>query len=494
MNKNIDKLFQDKINQGLGAKPTADWNVFSEILKKSEGFEGIDFDKEVHSKLGEHKAFFNDNHWLALKERLIKEENLRKKIFTTKSLEALLLLLILFVFQNYENYSFDKETLPNGPIVMVDPNQTNIKENINTNSALSSVTSKAPIKLKSIDVLAYANSVEAYTITDKNQTVVNIEPIKNSVKNVSLNIDLQNESFSSNDLQKKLNDEVSINDLSPNHNLFLANNVPTLNPKIKIEPIKISLPNLSNKPIIPIHKNSQKFITTTINSGLGIAHSGYDAVYNIKGYSAYSSQFGAGVLYSIKNKNVELQTGLRYTRKTYEPSSLTEKYGDLQKGFSKISLEKISYDIVDVPLNLKFYFHQGKKISYFVKAGVNANFSLANTYTIAKESANQYQSKIAITDGAELDKTTELSKKDFNPGILQNSSNRIEKNDLATALKNNTFLTVTGEVGIEKQISKRNALVAGLEYNKYYLIDGFGPNKDKLSALTLNLGVKHSIN
>jgi uncharacterized DUF497 family protein len=493
-NKELEEILKEKLNQESGShQEQPDWDVFSKILQNSEGFEKIGFDDDkVSEKLNKHTVAFSETHWQLLKERLIKEEQIRKKLFTVKSLEVIFLLLLLFTFQNYENTNYKNSFKPSIPIVNATHNAapgflpSTAPQSKLLNTSIEKTGDNAIILSR--DLLAYASSTKAYKSGEKYDVFVNHDAIKNSA------LDLVNPQ----NIPLGCKNNILLNDGSmlfyknQQHKIF--NNISAIDVKKSSligDKINIQLPSL----ILPVKPKTQIFLTASLSGGLGIAHSGFDPIYKIAGYQTYSSQFGAGLLYSVKNNKFEVQSGLRYTKKNYEPNQLVETYGDIFSGFRKISLDRISYDIVDIPLSLKYFIKEGKKTSFFVKAGANINFSLANNYLVSSgpssEPASNFASREAISDGAEIDKASRLSQKEFNPGLLQNVSGK--KPGIFTSLGNNSFITLSGELGLERKLSEKNALVFGVEYNKYYRIDGIGPNKDKLSALTLNLGVKHSL-
>ncbi len=495
MSNKLDDIIKDKLSQKTVGDQPADWDVFSQLLKKAEGFESINTDSIIEEKVGRHTALYNENHWQLLKERLVKEEILRKKIFTSKAIESILLLLLLLAFQNYDGYIFQQSLTFNSNEAVVS-NSKKISYNTDfetTNSLPQKSSSQETLSIPSEDLLSFAQSVEAYTLDNFSAVIVHNND--DFQKNGLVYQDLEASQLTQRPDQSYKTDILFIESIKPK---FLENLTPSIDDKLGINVLENSNSKLSyssNLPssILPIIK-PQKFLTASLSYGLGIAKSDYDAIYNIKGYNTYSSQYGLGFLYSIKNNKIEVQSGLRYSKKNYEPSKLTETYGNLYKGYREISLDKISYDIVDVPLSIKYFFNEGIKNSFFIKAGVNANFSVANKYLVESSyttlSNNTYAAKLEISDSKELDQTTKLSQKDFSPGLLQ----KTESHSFLSKIAENTFFTVSAEIGVERKLSKDNALVFGVEYNKYYKIDGIGPNKDKLSALTLNFGLKHSIN
>lgn len=489
-NKEIDKLIKDKLAESPANMHTADWHVFSQLLKKAEGFEDFDTDKVIAEKVSTHTVAYNESHWQLLKERLVKEENLRKKLFTSKAIESILILLLLLLFQNYDKNLFEqkiahdlKEAVAAGNEIQSRAYNHNstalVKDGIEVEKAQSQSSEEL-----TTDVFAFAHSVEAYSNTASPGPIAKVDAMND--------YDAVNELQPLSYIQSSVKKEAELLSIASQHNDFSPNNA--------FDDFNTNMPGAFEQSIgsptqdaMNASHKKQKFLTASIAGGLGIAKSGYDPIYKINGYSTYSSQYGIGLLYSVKNNRYEVQTGLRYSKKKYEPNKLTEIYGNLYSGYREISLDKISYDIVDIPVSVKYFLNEGKKTSFFVKAGVNASFSLANKYTVATstiQSNANAASEVQITDSKQIDRLSKLSQKEFIPGLLQKS----KSHGIVSTIGENSFFTVSAEIGAETKITKDDALVLGLEYNKYYKVDGIGPNKDRLSALTINFGLKHCIN
>jgi opacity protein-like surface antigen len=506
-NKDFDDILKHKISQNETSNTNSDWDAFSKILKQSEGFENLDFDQVVEEKITDHKVPFNSSHWALLKSRLLKEEYLRNKILSIKSLETIVLLLFLLLFQQYNIDRLEKE-ISNEPLVI--------------NQAFNTSSSSATSKTNSTSKIKAAFDRRKAEIT-KNNTVTNITSTKNKkieVKEVEKQIDQVNATpvanqkyetltainlihkninslYKSNSISNALNDianKIDNKAINSSNILKSSPTKPVTSMNVNVENINQPFGGTAEEVKLPFVGNDvanvQKFITPTVFSGVGITKSPFDPIYNFKSYSTLSSQYGIGMLYSVKDKNLELQSGLRYTKRTHKPAAIVETYGNLLGNYSQISLNKISYDIIEIPLNLKYHFKENAKTRIYAQAGINTNISLKNSYEIIKKpvaSSSLAKSGAAnfISDNTLVNNEREakLSKKEFNKGFFQGGK-----------IKDNFFLTLSAGVGMERQLSQKNALSLGIEYNKFYMIDGIGPNKDKLNGVAINFGLKHQIN
>jgi hypothetical protein len=453
-NKDFDKLFQDGLSNHQSGSQTPDWDVFSEILKKSEGFENVDFDQTIKEKVARHQSPYNDGHWQLLKSRLEKEESLRKKIFSIKSLELIALLMLFLGWQTYQS-SLHK-----------------IPVNYAMTSPAAPTSGKHPMAAEAatVDASVLAFSHLAYQVKAA-EVVASLTPKTSAIL-------------------------TSNTQAAP----FLATAVyhPSFATTSRL-PAKMTAPHtlatIAEMPSVawglsPIHVNAaagKKYIMPIVSAGVGITQSGFDPIYNLKSYSTYSSQFAGGLMLGYQNDELETTTGLKYTRRTHTPAAIVETYGDFLNNYYEISLDKIGYDIVEIPVAAKYHFKKGGKTSWYAKAGVSANLTLANHYTITNKPAGLQPlapSNVGYVSESDIKTTSaRLSEKAFNPGLLQGGK-----------LAENWFLTVSGEVGMERKLNENHALVLGAEYSKFYWIDGIGPNKDKLNGFAINLGIKKYLN
>lgn len=448
INKEFEKIIKDKLTHADDdAKASPDWDVFSQILKNAEGFEKIedrnDYDRKLKLKIESHQTSYKTNHWLLLKNRLLKEEFLRKKIFTTKASEVILLLLLLFTFQQYTHSDF----------------------NIEYKDEVVEVNNYQKTLPAGQDLVAYAHSTLAYPAQSQKENIVlfDVPEIIESPDSDSTIV------------------EPILEDKRPTENVSVLG---TKSPLLSLKPYKRDFDLTLDAPKIKtLDPEAEKYLTPVISAGLGITKSGYDKIYNLKSYSAYSDQYSLGLLYSVKKNKTEFQTGLRYSKRTHNPAAIIETYGSLSTNYYQISLNQISYDIVEIPLSMKYFIKSGDKTSYYAKVGVNSNFSLVNKYDIREKPLGYASPAARINSFSGKASKPILEKKEFNKGILQGGK--------AT---DNFFFTLSTELGVERKVSNKNAISFGLEYNKYYMLEGIGPNKEKLSSLGVNIGVKHLIN
>ncbi|MBK7008553.1 MAG: hypothetical protein IPH36_07955 [Saprospiraceae bacterium] len=447
--KDFDQWVKTRLEAPSDQSGGSDWEAFSEILKKSEGFESIDFDDSIRQKVKSHKVGFNESHWTLLKKRLEKEERLRKNVFSSKALELIVFFLVFLAFQTFQATRFQN----------LDVVVNSIKE--------GSIDHNIPPKVDLTQLETFVHSHLAYTQRPA-VAVVDALPSSSSDRSLTLISDRPTARYSD------LFDKSALTTL-PTLSVRLANAVLST---------PASLPLISKA---QEQMKTKKYVMPVLSAGIGITQSGFDPIYNLKSYSTYSSQFAGGVMFCFQKNDIETITGFRYTRRTHEPAAIVEKYGAFLTNYYDISLDKIGYDIVELPLGVKYHFKKGKKTSWYLKSGISANLTLANHYTITNKLSG-YQPLTPNNVGYVSEKdnksfSSRLSEKEFNPGLLQGGK-----------LSENWFVTVSAELGFERKLNENHSLVMGAEFNKFYMIDGIGPNKDKLNGFAINVGLKKLIN
>lgn len=465
-NKDFDKILKEKITTNNN-NPQADWDVFAQLLRNAEGFEDLNFDKSIKDKVQGHKNNLNPNHWQILKERLEKEEKIRKKVFTWKSLE---LLALLFLFIAYQTYDYQK--FQNTPFVF------KFEEKLQGSKTIQDLKTRViqSIATSPATIIALNNVSEIFNTEDakKVDVVVNGSSEQHAI--------FRNDFSDTYKQQRLLDSKIEAIEAITSNNIFSLNKIES-----GIQPAFVPFASL----IKPLNPEKEKFLAGTVSTGIGITKSSFDRVYNLKAYEAYDHQYSVGILIGKKKNNFEFSTGLKFTRRANEPAKVIETYGDFLNNYYEISLNKITYNIAEVPLNFKYFFDNKGKTNYYVKAGVNANLSLHNTYTITNKPKNNsnnnaLSSTISISDGDEIEgkaARSKLKQKEFSPGIFNGGS-----------FSENYFMTASLEMGVERKLNKNLTLVLGAEYSKYYMIDGIGPNKEKLNNIALNLSMKHYLN
>jgi len=159
---------------------------------------------------------------------------------------------------------------------------------------------------------------------------------------------------------------------------------------------------------------------------------------------------------------------------------VTEAYGQFADHYFEKSLQKISYDIANIPLNFKYHFINQTNWGAYLMAGVALNLILDAKYDI-NETLRQGKPPV----GRFTPEQARLDEKPFITGILNGDN-----------FKDNYFASIGFGFGIEKKILGNTSIYVQPSYQRQILSSdiGIGPNKDKIHTSSLQFGVKTIIN
>ncbi|MBK7635332.1 MAG: hypothetical protein IPJ13_14435 [Saprospiraceae bacterium] len=235
-----------------------------------------------------------------------------------------------------------------------------------------------------------------------------------------------------------------------------------------IFPMKLSRTNPSTKYAISAYASGD----------INLINTPFDKLYSLASYNKEALNNSYGVNFSAKKSNLELETGLGYAHRQYQPKLVTEAYGQFADHYFEKSLQKISYDIANIPLNFKYHFINQTNWGAYLMAGVALNLILDAKYDI-NETLRQGKPPV----GRFTPEQARLDEKPFITGILNGDN-----------FKDNYFASIGFGFGIEKKILGNTSIYVQPSYQRQILSSdiGIGPNKDKIHTSSLQFGVKQS--
>lgn len=474
-NQKFDDIFKSKLSNPDNAPKSSDWDEFSKILKKSEGFEQVNFDKEVSDKVKEHHVPFSDNHWQMLKERLEREQKIRTRLYFAKLSEIAAIILLIFGSLSYSGLTFDrtvdvdpqmfahlyKENPPSAnqnklqEIKLSKLNQETLKELQKGTSAYQKVAAEQIIASP-----GFASPSESFisALPTRKQEVVLASMSKIEVRPT--------------EVSRLIEPEVFAQEIGSETNELMA-----ASPSINTLPIY--------KPELYASTLTKSEFRPYFGTGINIIRSPFDNVYQNEATTLFARQDKAGFYYAIGTDHLKMTTGLEYNRMKYNPVSVIETYGSLRDGLKQTSLKSIAFQSARIPVGIKYDFlgrKEKRKVSPYVNATVGINGVLTSEYRIEEE--------VLPSDFRQIDSGTKrssnnskLSNKEFNPGILQGGE-----------LVSNLYLDANLEAGIETRITKSIRLTTGISYSRFLASKGLGPNGDRHDNVTLNIGLNYALN
>jgi len=485
--KKFDDIIKGKIDNLITGNSNESWAAFEskwDAANSNSDSENQAFDSLIKNKMVKHHQPYNTGHWLQMKEHLKIIEERKNTIFVTKILEFAAIFLIVFTFSHLSN------------LINFDPSETTSHKdqfaNIQPNK-LQKVAQKTVINFENKQQNILLTKSEENNVLKQDILVsTNPElPVEKNMSFLSTNLDkldvdprtaivaFQQAEFESirKILSPGLNEivhidakEINRDDLNAVKSLPLSQ---ILNPESEmamIFPLKLS----HSYP-------STKFAIAAYASGdINLINTPFDKLYSLASYNKEALNNSYGVNFSAKKSNLEIETGLGYAHRQYQPRLITEAFGQFADHYFEKSLKKISYDIASVPLNIKYHFINHTNWSAYLMAGAALNLILDAKYDI-NETLRQGKPPV----GRFTPEQARLDEKPFITGILNGDN-----------FKDNYFASIGFGFGIEKKILNNTSIYIQPSYQRQILSAdiGIGPNKDKIHTSSLQFGVKKIIN
>lgn len=467
-NQKFDDIFKSKLSEHDNAPQSPDWDQFSQILKKSDGFEDLDFDKEVSEKVKNHQIPYSENHWHLLKERLVREQAIRTKLYLAKLTEITAVVLLLFGALSYAGLKLDNK-------LEADPKMFAhlYDQKAETSSINQSVLNSETLSQISAGAEAYRNKNQAASenINYAQESTIQIPVLSN-------------------------NTPLVVSKLAESNVKSLQLKMPLLNPGIstsnldsKTEMLAAATPDINT---LPIYKPELFASTITkaelksfVGSGVSIIRSPYDEVYQNEAATLISRIDRAGIGYAIGTDKLKMTVGLEYSKMNYQPIQVIETYGSLRDGLKQTSLKSMAFQTARIPLGVKHDFLNKKdkrKISPYLSVNVGINGILTSDYDV-EENVLPSDFRPVDTNTKRSNNNSKLSTKEFTKGVLQGGD-----------FVSNLFLDANMEAGIELKLFQNTRLNTGLSYSTFLASKGLGPNGDRHDNLTLNVGLTFSLN
>lgn len=525
----FDDIVRKKLEQPLQADDPRAWDLFMlSAMERGEEtlFEDTSADEIVKSTLGDFKAEYNQDSWDSLAKkldlaeqdaephvvqakfdkvvsnslkgitrkydaatwpklaaRIEAEEKYLKHYYRAKAIEALLFcFLVLTLFEWVQSGKLNKpvldqkttETVLNQPVTAGNPD----------------------LPAKPFETASSIHSINN-TGLDSKPLKAGIQPVGsglaiNTPGNLPLGITDQiidaqtgpRENFTLASLQKPTtaqadvlyNSRSGIDHKIPAYILPAASQV--------VEQIHHELNEVPVTQTLNLAKTLTKSLLGTWKFGM-FTHSDYNQiylpdqyllVYGVKSplYSAKTVKsigYGAGFKAHYIKKRLGAEIGLGYSKRSYAPN---RKY--YLDPFWNISFKKIEYDIVEMPISLKYTSKGNTRLKTYAMVGVNANFIAKAIYDVLPEIK-----QVRTTNDLQLTVEQNFIK------------SRVE--DQFTILdKRRALLYGQGSLGMEWKVNPKMDIYSQLTYGQRVLTKQFGPNWDQFRSLSLEMGVKTSIN
>jgi hypothetical protein len=480
-NKEFDDIVKKKLTD-FDNKSKPDWNSFSKKLE-TKNLQDQEFDSLFADKLGKISKPVKSSHWELLRKRLIKEEFLRRKVYTLKSIESfsLLLLLVVCVNSNIINFDFSRYADPELYAELFNRNEV-LPKRINNQLVYNE---SRTIKGKEIEEELINNEEEQEIVNFIIEEVPLIKEPITKFLNIALVNQLENRIQN---LNSTLSDEILLHTEGERKEIQNLNFIKTKDESSNLT--SIYKPYLDTRMVYNphfYHKGKTYYdLSFYGNSGMIKVNSPYDPYYNVEANTRYGSLAKIGVLVGAGTEKFKVKTGLEYQSISYKPQQVEEVFGSLANGVKKFSLDGIRYDIISLPLRVSYNLLSSEKASLNVLAGVNTNAIAKSKYKInegelTREESLIYSSNIR-TGQRSVNEEPILFQKEFNDGIFQKGG------------LDNIYFDANVELEYDRKISENKSFQIALGTNRFLGAKGIGPNNDALHSAYARLGISYKLN
>ena len=490
----FDNIFSEKL-ANIKETPAPNWDGLEKALEVGTKAD-LQFDAQVAVKLQNISSSYQPSSWEKLLTTLNANFAIRERLYRYKLIEATLMILLLLNIYQY---------LPTPTSFTAQENiQQKIFEQPSIDEVVVPTTIPTPIEAtkiptKQINQDKQENNAEKPTLKEKSvvavisnedeqlsSTIVNTEvpaAAATTNNNTEENITTRNYTITRNlsplnssSIGQKTGLTISVGEM----NQHLTAHTETGNTLIKVVP---SLrPNfVESQYITPLGCKDCKYtkIPARLRIGL-IANLAIDNAYvsggEILDINAFSEQgfgYGSGFSLGFKSGRWEVETGLIYAAKKYDPNIVdVPKANEKRTHFQTVHLQT-----VNIPATLRYnYAIFGKgKWHLYSQLGAALNVVLRAEYDLAEISAISRSSVNDIT-------TSRISQIDFNNGVLAGGG-----------LKSNRYLSLKMGAGAERYISPSWSIFVQPDFHFHFSGNRIGPTEDRINTLNLSFGARKSL-
>jgi hypothetical protein len=460
--------------------------------------EDIYLDAIAYEHLKNMQPAYNHEHWEMMSARLDEEYAYRRKVFVTKLFEvAIVLLLVWTAF----NYFPNKKTTPDlRPIVNTNSNQNNTNDlstDLNNQSSLeikpvtsfektilaaNQVNQNENVESETPSLIVKSNPVNEDEIVATPPPPISVNkisssPFLNNVNSISL-LENKKQKTAAFALEKTLalnEDEILREKL-----IIQISPLPALmNSFLEMDEVKkdhFSLTQLiKNKKLRTHEVFFSMYGSTDINFVDSDFYNTNERAWDV--YQRYRYGYGGGFALGFQLKRFLLETGVSYNFISYQQREEANIIGSFANGYIEEQWNDAELNMIQVPLNIQYSFLVKRKWRIYSLTGVSINMALQNNFNFQLEDQDNTASRSISLDESEIANEASLYK-----GILEGGG-----------LRENSYLTANLGFGVERKFTYRWSLFLQPIYRRHFLIDGIGPNEDRIHSTSLRFGAKVKI-
>jgi len=487
-----------------------DWNMMESKLDAAMSdaeidpqMEDIYLDAIAYDHLKNMQPAYNHEHWEMMSARLDEEYAYRRKVFVTKLFEVAIVLLLVWTAFNY--FPNKKTPTPSSPFPIAVGTDTNSNQ-YNTNYLSTDLNEQSLLDNKS--VVSFETTIPASIQDEGIKRIINELPalvVKTNPINQNAFTSIPTPPTSDNKITETpfSNNANSINLLNnktqkatflPLEKTLTLDEDEMLKEKliVQISPIPsimnsiLVMDELSKGPfsldqIIKKKKLRTHEVFFSMYSSADLNFVDSDFYNNNKRewdvYQRYRYGYGGGFALGFQLKRFLVETGISYNFVSYKQREEANIIGSFTSGYLEEQWDDAELNMVQIPLNIQYSFLVKRKWRMYSLTGVSINMALQNNYNFQLEDQENSSSRSISLNESEIANEASLYK-----GILEGGG-----------LRENSYITANLGFGVERKFTYRWSLFLQPIYRRHFLIDGIGPNEDRIHSSSLRFGAKVKI-
>jgi len=491
MSEGFDDIIRKKL-QAYKSEQGFAWEDFkskldSELTKANSEADASNIDILVKQKLKDYSVPFEASHWAILRDKLRQQVKNLENLYISKAFEVLTIFLLLFYFGQFVLVTSSSNT-PKAQLVQ--KTETTIPLNSPSNNIQETVVANLSEKTNksSDDISSQTKNINSPFVNTKSTTSEN--PPNDVVTIIDTDNNSSNNEAGIGVLDHQLPDLFRIrkfNQISGHCEMPKAETIEALAiVSIPVDKRKLNLIEV----LRPVEKTNSDKLSMFINLDNTLVNTPPDQVYANIGMVLFNSfDYGGGINYQkALNKRFEAGLGLGYSTISYTPQKVEEVFIDEESGGTySVHLNNINFNVINVPTFVNYHFVKKDNWSLYATAGIISNIIAKAEYGtefLTLRPTNIPPSFQDVnTDGSGSESGPRLFEKTFNNGLFEGGS-----------LADNLYFSANFGLGLTKNIKDDVSMFTSVNYRNHILDDGIGPNNDKLSAVSFQLGLQYDLN
>lgn len=462
----FDEAVRDKLTNHQERYDHASWTQLSsrmdEINVSNEGSEL----SEIKEQLLAHQETVIESHWQILKAELEALEQRRYRLWGTKAIEAVTMLLLLWTFTNFGPIFNIEQIGPASTTPLdyaIDPAYESeeywISQNEVSSLGYQRIIPKAGQVFDEVAVVEYdaTSAINRTSIDQNGRTGI----IHNTPSNdLSEGIIVSAVNHKDQAIIESISEEIQLDEITSSALITSTNSDLSLLELGLIQPLDIVLthdhPTSGLSVITGIedksyrNKNDGWWFGVNYSTDINLINSGFNLGFVTSQLSSGLLGQTGGLSLSWQKGIVEIQSGFRLSNKAHSPGLLRSFTQASDFSVLEHNLELIEFTQAQLPVTLKLHALNASKNHIYGFVGVTANAILGYDFTIEK--TVQSFARVRPTD---LDAVVDLT--DLPAGISQGGS-----------LRYNTNFTGVVGFGVESSIANKLSFYVQPQYQHQF--------------------------